>query len=536
MGFEHSWILASLGVLLPLVWWLHRWYHRPRKVAVSSLRIWQDLGLETRFDLERWRPSLLLLLEGVVCVCLITVLAGPFQEVEAAAGQDWTVVLDRGPGMGATTVTGKRTRLQAAVADILEWVASAPGGSRIRVLTVPQAPGGPRIFEEVPGDLATYLNGLVPAGRAGDLEAVVRSRTHLDEPCLVVSDRGVAYGSTPEAGKPGRLQWLGVGAPGANVGIIWAGVTRSDRGQLHLEVGVMNGGHGRAHREVVVEAGEEPIRIRSLDLEPGEVWGKTGIPLPPSLEDRAFTLRLEPPDPLAADDEVRFRPVPSGEIAVVSEAVVPRPVIRALEALEVKVVHLGKQDEAPDLPALYWKVFPPADARAPLLLVAGPGQWSGLIFGASYVPQSLVQGESAGRDSGMKVHPDRVVQAYRVLQWKGWSVDLFGVDEKGARVPLILRREGIRVLAFNPVLEAPDWPERNAFPAFFYRVLGQAGQAYVVEGLLDASETRLGTFRAKPDQPGSGTSGLRSRRAGLQAWFLIAALLAVGSVLLLERR
>jgi len=147
-----------------------------------------------------------------------------------------------------------------------------------------------------------------------------------------------------------------------------------------------------------------------------------------------------------------------------------------------------------------------------------------------------VEGEGAVRvSSSINPYPEQVVQSLVVKGWKGWSVDLFGLDEQGRKYPLILHRQGGYVLAFDPVGEAPGWKDQAAFPVFFYQALGQERTAFDVEGLLSPPESRLGTCQARPKPLEEGEVGCQSERDGLQLWFLLAALLALGSVILLEQ-
>ncbi|MBN2490784.1 MAG: BatA domain-containing protein [Planctomycetes bacterium] len=522
IGLERLALLGLIPVVPAVLWWLERARRRPRPHPVASLLLWRRVAAAGTAS-RRGVPALLLLLECLAGVALVVAAAGPFRVRPAPAAPAVSILVDRQPGMAAPGVHG-RPRLVEGIEAVAAWLEPLPAGTRVRVLSVPAAPGGTREFEVGDRALAAWLEGLGPAVRGADLDDGVGALASLPGRRLVVTDR-----PRPASAVARNVDWLGVGAPGTNAGLVWGGAEASAGGPIGLRVGVLNGGTRAIRRPLVLEAGSSVTTVAVVTLGPGEVWSERDIAVPGGASGEVLVLRLQGGDDLAADDAVRFRPRPAGEVALVAEEAVPAAVQRAVRALGAEAVRVAPAAVgAIERPAVYWKVLPRADTAAPLVLVACPGDWNGIRFGGSYAPAGLERGEGWSEVGGRAPYPEAVSRALAVTAGDDWTVELRGRDPGREALPVVLRRGAAHVLAFDPVGEAPGWPARESFPAFFYRALGQVGETFEVEGLLSAADTTLGTDTSRPPPAAAGAPELPpTETEPLGGWLVVLALLAL---------
>jgi len=529
IGLERPAMAALIPGVLGLLWWFHRARRAPRPRVVSSLLLWRRVAAEIAAASHRRMPGLLLLLECFAGTALVLAAAGPFRVRERPAAPAVSILVDRRPAMGATG-SGGRSRLAEGTEALLTWLEPLPAGTRVRVAAVPPTTDGTREFTAGEAALGAWLRDLQPAARGDDLEAAVGVLSSLPGQRLVVTDSGRPTGPWARG-----VEWLGVGAPGTNAGLVWARVPAAAAGDLRLDVGVLNGGTRAISRPLVLEIGSTRSTLATVNLAPGEVWSGDAIPLPPGAAGRMGVIRLAGRDDLAADDAVVLRPRPAREVRLVAEEAVPAAVQRVVQALGAETVLVAPGAAPPGGPAVYWKVFPPAATSAPLVLVTREGSWGGIRFGPVYRPVALARGDGWSEVGGRAPYPDAVTEAFAADSDDTWIVDLLGRDAAGAAHPVVLRRAGANVLAFDPVRDAPGWPEEDSFPAFFYRALGQAGERFAAEGLLSAADTTLGTDTSRPPPPAGdrGAAGSFSRES-LAGWLVMLALIALLGIYRLE--
>lgn len=554
IGFERPEALLACLVVGPLLWWWHRRQRRPRAARVSSLLIWERAGVATETT-ARQQPAWLLLLEVAAALALILAAAGPYRALRTSDLSWLTVLVDRRPGMGAVDREG-RSRLARARDALREHLNTYPAGTKVRLLTVPPAPGGTPVFTLGTAAAATELDRLAVATLSADFDAAVADLESHGGRRLVVTDEPLPA----EGNRPGAVAWLSVGAPGCNVGLIWARVVRSKDGARQLSVGVMNGGTEAAVARVALQPRDRRPDAVSVPLAPGEVRALPAFDLEGGPAGRSARVVLQAGDALAADDVILIRPTTRGAVSLVAAEPVPPAVHAALAALGSGVVELGAGDAAPAAPALYWKVTPPAGARPPWVWVGCEGIAAGLRLGPGYRPTAVVAAPDAVTVGGVETIPRRVVRALRVaaeppgleppgsktagsktagLETAGWRVQLHGLDPSGRRVPLVLARaDGATVLAFDPLHDAPGWSSEPSFPAFFYAALGRATVGVAVEGLLSPADTRLGATAASPpaSSPPSPSPVVAAgeQQESLAVWLLLAAALALVGICLLE--
>jgi hypothetical protein len=540
IGFERAGLFLLLLLVPPLLWWLHRRRSEPRRAVVSSLLLWRRVFDDAAIPVAHRRRLLELVLEGLASVALIAAAAGPYHETTAAHPVSVTALIDRRPGMGATVTPGGPSRLAVATARLQAWLADLPPDTRIRVLTVPAAPGSDSVFRLGDGALGSWLGAIGPAREPADFLGAVASLSAFPGIRIVVTDDSPLQGTESASG----LFWLAVGRDGENAGIIWAQV-RSGEGAGSgpiLSIGVLNGGSRPVSRRLTIATTDRTAELARIRLDPGTVWGRDDLTIPAWAAPRPFSVRLDrgdAPDQLSADDVVTFRPEPGRELAVVSRESVPGEVLIALGALGAEVVRAGEARASEKRPTLFWKVLPPPETASPFLLVATEGRFEGLRFGPGYRPLELSPGEAWTEVGGVGPYPRRVTNALEVHREgrTNWVVELYAQTPGGGRIPLVLRRvaPAAIVLAFDPVQDAAGWPKAESFPAFFYHALGQSGEAHSARGLLSAADTALGRKRIDPAPAAATVTGpLESERRALHAWFLAFALVALTGIWLLE--
>jgi hypothetical protein len=540
IGFERAGLFVLLLLVPPILWWLHRRRRVPHHDVVSSLLLWRRVFDDPTLATPR-RPRVLpLVLEGLAAAALITAAAGPCLKTPGAAGVSVTVLIDRRPGMGATSAGAGETRLAVAVDRLEAWLAGLPPGTRLRVLTVPPTSGSGSVFARGDSMLSAFLRAIEPARHTDDFQAAVAGLSAFSGLRMVVTDENAP---PREEGSSG-LFWLSVGEAGENAGIVWARVRPPEEAGpgRRLSVGVLNGGSRPVSCRLDLATADRSAPLARIRLDPGRLWDRDDLEIPDWAATRPFSVRLSSdrgPDRLGADDVVAFRPEPGREIALVSAESVPTEVLAALGALGTEVVQVSEANAIGNRPTLFWKTLPPADTAPPFLLVATEGRFGGLRFGSGYRPIDLVSGEGWTEVSGVQPYPRRVVHALEVdIEGSAnWVVEQYATNARGARIPLVLRREPghVTVLAFDPVQDAPAWPKAESFPALFYRAFGQSGESHSVHGLLSAADTELGKTRSDPAPPPEALpkAGQDERRA-LHAWVLVLALTALAVIWLLE--
>ena len=323
-----------------------------------------------------------------------------------------------------------------------------------------------------------------------------------------------------------------------NLGFVWAQAVPTEEGErrVELSLGILNGGARFVTRKLFAQAGRREVELAVVHVAPGAVWIGDRVPVPLEFVGQPFAIRLDGSDQLAVDDQVWFRPVVAPEIFVVSTGPVPVAVTRAVHALGARPVHTNPERALNHGPAVFWKCWPPPGVRPSCLVVApAQGAWETMRSGPDYSPQALRQGPGWSEVGGVAPYPTQVSRARRIQGYRDWTVALNGVDFTGEESPLILHRDGITVLAFDPVQEAGAFPEQDAFPALFFRAIGRAGESYVVEGLLQAEETRLGrvptSWPLDAELPSKRRPGPRESWG---AWFLLAALMALVGIYRLD--
>src|SRR5688572_29520204 len=232
MILEHPgalwWLLLALVILLLYILRTQR-----RRVPVSSVRLWRELGeeLEAR---RNWRPprlTWLLALQLAFVVVGVLALAGPVV-LRPPSGTHLVLVLDASASMGATDVAPSRfAEAQRRAGERLAALAPSDrasvirAGAEARTLALAASPEVARVAVagatpgEAPGDLATALR---LAGGATELPAG-------DARVVVLSDGAHAAPAVPgEVAAP--VEYVPIGRSDANVAITSLALRRPPNG------------------------------------------------------------------------------------------------------------------------------------------------------------------------------------------------------------------------------------------------------------------------------------------------------------------
>jgi len=173
-GLEHPWWLASLALVLPLIWL----YLRPRMrppAAVSSLRIWRRAVPRAEASTRKPRLPLLFFVQVALLLACAFALSRPFawDEVPVGPPPDGVVILDLSASMQAREQGATRFAMarDAAVARVREIGARSPH-QRFTVIAAalqPRILGSALTAEEA----ARTLGDLQPLDTAANMTAAV---------------------------------------------------------------------------------------------------------------------------------------------------------------------------------------------------------------------------------------------------------------------------------------------------------------------------------------------------------------------------
>ncbi len=467
-----GWLAVALVVLLLYVLRTQR-----RRVAVSSVRLWRDLGeeLEARRNWRPPRPSWLLALQLAFVLAAVLALASPVL-LRAPEGTHLVLVLDASASMGATDVAPTRfAEAQRRATDYLSRLGPTDratvirAGAEARALARAAAPDAARaavraaVVGQAPGDLATALRlasaaAELPAGRAR---------------IVVLSDGAYPVPALPrEVVAP--VEFVPIGYADTNVAVTALALRRPPNGgPTSGYARVSNLGSAPAAVPVRLLADSLPLESRRLTLAAGASEELT-FTLPPGT--RVVAVQVEGRDLLAADDRAEARAPGTTERAVTLVAAQPDLLARALHALpgvHVTTVRPDDYPNAPLAPLVVFDSFLPRTLPAADVIVVNPPAGGALeVLGEASVPTGL--GYDASHPLLDTVDP-AAFQIGRLapLRAPSWATPVVW-SEQG---PVILEGayDGRRVvvLAFDP--RTSNLPRLRAFPLLLANALDWLG-------------------------------------------------------------
>ena len=288
--------LAAIPAIIAIHILRRRFPIRP----VAGLFLWQaahdvpDGG--RRIDRLPWTTSLLL--ECLAALALALIIAGATLS-SSARSEHLVVLLDDSVSMTAADATGGSPR-ERAVRRVQDEIARIAPRGRVTLVRSGERPAliaGPAAFgPEADAALGTWT----PLARHHSLSAGLRLARELSDDSgsvLVVSDRP-PDGST-ERLVPGE-QWVAVGAPLRNVGIVDAHRSvNADTRQGAVSLALRNYSDAPATRALRVTARDAEVLVRQVTVPPGT--SSITIPLPAGIPPVRISLAN---DALVSDDSV----------------------------------------------------------------------------------------------------------------------------------------------------------------------------------------------------------------------------------------
>lgn len=288
--------LAGLA-LLPLIRWLHRFDQGRTPRAVSALFLWPRTPAPSAPATGRRPPSPWWRYRALLFALLMLALAQP--AYRAAQPRPLTIWLDTQAGMQA--LEGQRTRLQQAIDDLPDLVASAPG----RDITL-------RLLQTRPGAGLRLTPGRpIAADRLRDWVRSADPTADLPLPARLNGD--AEHWLISDGTRPGLADWLvfapiqrviGVGSATENSGIALLALrpTLADPDRVQGLLALFNAGTRPDQRTLRLSEGQRLLDEWPLTLPAGEFTMRT-FDLGGS---RPLQLRavLAPGDALPGDDDL----------------------------------------------------------------------------------------------------------------------------------------------------------------------------------------------------------------------------------------
>lgn len=325
-----------LGLLLllsiPVIVLLHLFRQERRRQEVSSLYLWREISDQHS---RRMRPRLLrnvnLLLQLIAALLASLALAQPIVETAATTGsREIIVMIDDSASM--QSAAGGVARMDLARNRAREIVGRAPRNSRVMLVTA-----GPRptVLQTFTADRTTVyeaIRELEASDGPNDLARAVALLRGLapgpDAEIVFVTDGAVSPGALAELPQTVTLATVGTEADDGtgedargNLAITSFELReRPDGSAFEVLSAVANYSTTAAVVDYRLTADDEPVSVRSLDLEPGEERLITAVI--PRTQGTVYTAELvDNDDALGVDD--RAFAAASGERPVRVQLVTP---------------------------------------------------------------------------------------------------------------------------------------------------------------------------------------------------------------------
>ncbi|MCP3870519.1 MAG: hypothetical protein GY703_20990 [Gammaproteobacteria bacterium] len=319
-------------VLLPLIWWLHRFGNRPRQQAVSSVIPWRNsvlnTGLATRYSPTdpKW------LVRALIVLTLISVLAG----LRFHDGGKPTIHAWFDDSLSMHTQENGITRLQLGGKRLLEALENQ--GVKLVVLHTLSQPGNRTTIDfagspEGRQRFNTWLTNIQPAVDRSLPAAPLKKGKHW----LITDGTGADLQHWVE--RAGVQQILSVGEYRENMAIYRLSIRRSLSRPKWADGMVMitNQGTANAERQLQIQVGDHKLHSWSLNLPPHtEIIRRFQLPLASirSVEAKLLPVVSEIDDPLALDDTLILKPITAvWAVPVRMIGICPKPLLTALQAI-----------------------------------------------------------------------------------------------------------------------------------------------------------------------------------------------------------
>ncbi|MBI4590099.1 MAG: VWA domain-containing protein [Candidatus Rokubacteria bacterium] len=266
-----AFLLLALSVPLLLLYFLKV---RRRERIVSSLLLW-DPSLRDREAsafFQRLQRDPLLLLQLLALLALTVAVARPVVTITGQGAQRTVVILDPSASMRATDVSP--SRFVAAQREALALVNRLPSGAEVMVI---EAGMQPRVLVPFSRDreritsAVKAVNGRDLPDRLSEAIRTARALTAQDPGAEIHVFTDGAHAPSPGDGSDDpRLQWVGVGRRGRNVGITNLAVRKAFFGAFGYEAfaSVVNFSEEPQSFTFTLDLEEQQIAEQSLTLAP----------------------------------------------------------------------------------------------------------------------------------------------------------------------------------------------------------------------------------------------------------------------------
>ncbi|MFQ5653746.1 MAG: BatA domain-containing protein [Planctomycetota bacterium] len=555
-------------LFIPAVILLYFLRLKRREVQVSSTLLWSKVLEDRRVNspFQRFRRSLLLLLQILAIALLTAALAQPERESERVEGRVHLLLVDASASMDATE--GGETRLARARRLARERVRGMGKGERAVVIRFDR---GARAVTPVSADrdlLSGAIGSIETRPTITSIDAAMElalsiARNEDDAVAVIYSDGAFPAWTGGEIPLPVEYVRVGEAAPSSGVTALASRFDLSGAGRLQVFVEVRNAGSAPVRGTLSMFAGGAIVRAAETEgIEPGGRWShsfEAGEEAPEA--SAILEVRWEPQgeDALESDNRAWLAIEPRGEITLwrvglpnflLDDALgaLPRVRVSMLAAEEVA----GRAQAGEPLPdVILW------DRIAPERMIPGPGH---LLFGALPPgvwedPQRVEFPPIVAWD---RRHPVNRFLTYGTLEGeiaRGWilparpgTVPL--LDSRGGALISIFQGPEARGIAVGFDLLDSKWPLKPSFPFFLFNAVrflglseggaatgiragellsvdgGEAVERYEIErpggdrvdveaaadGWLRYSGTdRLGAYRIRWEEPVAGGREERAR-------------------------
>lgn len=252
---------------------------RPRQV-VPYLRLWEQLTAERQFTslfqrLQRW---LSLALQLLILLALVFAFAGATLSESHTKEESVVLVVDTSASMQADAA-GQR-RIDLALERARAIVEGRSAEDEFAVLAAGARPDVLQGFTRSTLRLRESLAAIQPVTASGDLRAAHRLASDLlqgrEHPrILLLADAANGVAAELAAGDE-RVRWLPVGTHAQNLGITRLQARRNHAlGTDYVLAEVRNFGKQPATANLLLEVGPNLIKVRPLELAPGQLWSET---------------------------------------------------------------------------------------------------------------------------------------------------------------------------------------------------------------------------------------------------------------------
>lgn len=292
LSLESPLWLAGL-LIIPLVWWLHRFRELGRREVVAAAFLWRSSPPDAEVGRFATRPQPVWLLRALLLAMLVLALAAPHWQVKRPASL--TVWLDDSASMFVEEEGGS-TRMQLAVTALVRELSAYPYDSLI--LRSLGAPG--RVVQLSSSDSLQRLRDFLREPR-GEPTLPAPAAMAADRLHWLVSD-GASRGLVAWAARAPLSRIIQVGRHTENVALTRLALRRQSDAMPQLSVELYNGGLGAAARRVEVRAGNRLLADYRLELDSGE--REVRLVDVPEISASPLTAQIWPADALSRDDRL----------------------------------------------------------------------------------------------------------------------------------------------------------------------------------------------------------------------------------------